>query len=122
MRVFYGRAARATEAISKATDGRIIISGVSSILGPAGLPAIPAKATRRSLARQPTGFDLSCDYRKGQPRGGAFIGAVLIDGAADLAGQRCHKFQSGTFGVALFNPAAIIGHTQASLAVTDTSH
>ena len=53
----------------------------------------------------------SCDYRKGEPRRRTFIGAVLIDGATNLASQRCHKFQSGTFGVVSFNPAAIISHT-----------
>jgi hypothetical protein len=64
---------------------------------------------------------LSRDHRKGQPRRGTFIRAVLIDRTAELAGQPRDKFQSGTFRVVLFDPAAIIGHAQASLAVADTS-
>ncbi len=52
------------------------------------------------------------------PRRGALIGAVLIDGATDLAGQRGYQSQS-TSRVVLFDSPTVVGHVQASLAVPD---
>jgi hypothetical protein len=63
---------------------------------------------------------LSRDHRKGQRRRCALIGTVLIDRAADLAGQRRDQFQTRTGGVVLFDSSTVIGHTQATLAVADT--